>query len=54
MATGIGMKVLVYDPFVKAEVIESKGYRYRLEMEDILKEADVVSIHTPLTPKTKI
>ena len=53
MATGIGMKVLVYDPFVKAEVVEAKGYGYRVEMEDILKEADVVSIHTPLTPKTK-
>lgn len=53
MATGIGMKVLVYDPFVKAEVVEAKGYGYRMEMEDILKEADVVSIHTPLTPKTK-
>ena len=47
------MKVLVYDPFVKAEVVEAKGYGYRVEMEDILKEADVVSIHTPLTPKTK-
>ena len=39
MATGIGMKVLVYDPFVKAEVVEAKGYGYRTEMEDIFKRS---------------
>mgnify|MGYP001011658991 CR=1 FL=1 len=53
MAAGIGMKVLVYDPYVPAERIEARGYGYRTEMEDILKEADVVSIHTPLTEATR-
>ena len=53
MAAGIGMKVLVYDPYVPAERIEACGYGYRTEMEDILKEADVVSIHTPLTEATR-
>ena len=53
MAAGIGMKVLVYDPYVPAERIEVRGYGYRTEMEDILREADVVSIHTPLTDATR-
>lgn len=53
MATGIGMKVLVYDPFVKPETVETQGYGYRQDVHAILKEADVVSIHTPLTAKTK-
>lgn len=53
MAAGIGMKVLVYDPYVPAERIEARGYGYRTEMEDILREADVVSIHTPLTEATR-
>ncbi|WP_101912361.1 hydroxyacid dehydrogenase [Megasphaera vaginalis (ex Bordigoni et al. 2020)] len=53
MATGIGMKVLVYDPFISKEAVEKQGYGYRETVEDILKEADVISIHTPLTPETK-
>lgn len=53
MAAGIGMKVLVYDPYVSAEKIEAQGYGYRTDVEDILREADVVSIHTPLTDATR-
>ncbi|WP_303148931.1 hydroxyacid dehydrogenase [uncultured Megasphaera sp.] len=53
MAAGIGMKVLVYDPFIKKEIVEAQGYGYREDMHDVLREADVVSIHTPLTPQTK-
>lgn len=52
MASGIGMKVLVYDPFISQKTIEDKGYGYRSNMKDILTEADVISIHTPLTPQT--
>ena len=53
LATGVGMKVLVYDPFLKAETVADWGYGYRAEMEDILKEADAVSVHTPLTDATR-
>lgn len=53
LATGVGMKVLVYDPFLKAETVAGWGYGYRAEMEDILKEADAVSVHTPLTDATR-
>lgn len=53
MAKGIGMNVIVYDPFVKKEAVEEKGYGYREDMRDVLKEADVVSLHTPLTPQTR-
>lgn len=53
LATGIGMKVLVYDPFLKQETVEEWGYGYRADMKDILKEADAISVHTPLTPATK-
>lgn len=53
MASGIGMNVLVYDPFIKREAVEAQGYGYREDMHDILKESDVVSIHTPLTPQTR-
>ena len=53
LATGVGMKILVYDPFLKAETVAGWGYGYRAEMEDILKEADAVSVHTPLTDATR-
>jgi D-3-phosphoglycerate dehydrogenase len=53
MAAGIGMQVLVYDPFIQKETVEAQGYSYRADMQDILKEADVVSVHTPLTPQTR-
>lgn len=53
MAAGIGMNVIVYDPFVKREAVEEAGYGYRAAMTDVLREADVVSLHTPLTPETR-
>lgn len=53
MAAGIGMNVIVYDPFVKREAVEEAGYGYRAAMADVLREADVVSLHTPLTPETR-
>lgn len=53
LATGVGMKILVYDPFLKPENVAEWGYGYRREMSEILREADVISVHTPLTPQTK-
>ena len=53
LATGAGMNIIVYDPFLGKEAVEALGYGYRADMHDILKESDVVSIHTPLTPETK-
>lgn len=53
MAKGIGMNVVVYDPFLTKEAVEAKGYGYREDVHDVLKEADVVSVHTPLTPETR-
>lgn len=53
LAQGLGMKVLVYDPFLTKEAVEAQGCGYRAEMEAVLRESDVVSLHTPLTPQTK-
>jgi D-3-phosphoglycerate dehydrogenase len=50
MALGIGMEVLVFDPYVK-ELNES-GIRLVTNLEEILKTADVISVHSPLTPET--
>jgi len=53
MAVGVGMKVVVYDPFVKPEVVTGQGYQYEREITNVLAMADVISLHVPLTPKTK-
>ena len=53
MAAAVGMNVMVYDPFVKPEVIWEKGYRQEDDLAAALKTADVISLHVPLTPKTK-
>ncbi|VBB07684.1 d-isomer specific 2-hydroxyacid dehydrogenases signature 3 [Lucifera butyrica] len=53
LSTAIGMKVIVYDPFVDPVAIEEQGYQYKKELEQLLGAADVVSLHIPLTDKTR-
>lgn len=47
------MDVLAYDPLVPAEVIQQAGARAMSNVPDLLKAADVVTVHVPSTPKTK-
>jgi glyoxylate reductase len=50
---GFDMKVLYYD-VVKNEVLEKEGKAtYCENVEELLKEADIVSLHVPLLPTTK-
>lgn len=53
LCTAIGMSVMVYDPFLKREVVEEQGYVYCEDLTDILKTADVISLHVPLTEQTR-
>ncbi|WP_318570863.1 C-terminal binding protein [Salinigranum marinum] len=50
-ATALGFDVCAYDPGVADAEIESAGVR-AVGFETLLAEADVLSIHTPLTPET--
>lgn len=50
--SGFGSKLLIHDPFIKNEVIESLGYK-PVSLEKLLKESDIVSIHLRLSDKTK-
>jgi len=51
-AKAFNMEVLVYDPYVDEDRVARIGYR-RVELDRLLKESDVVSIHSPLTTETK-
>ncbi|MDR0525730.1 MAG: C-terminal binding protein [Spirochaetaceae bacterium] len=50
MALGMGMNVLVFDPFLKE--LKEPGIALAGSVEEVLQKADVLSIHTPLTPET--
>ena len=49
---GFKMKVIAYDPPFKGMIEKMKGVSYRA-LDDLLKESDFISIHTPLTQDTR-
>lgn len=51
LAQAFGMKVLGYDPFVTPESARQKGIEWK-ELDELLKESDVISLHVPLTDET--
>lgn len=52
-AKGLGMKV-IYTDMAKNEAIEKEeGAEFRATADEVLKEADVVSLHVPLLDSTK-
>ncbi|MDD5017412.1 MAG: C-terminal binding protein [Eubacteriales bacterium] len=51
--SGFGFgKILVYDPYVPAEAIAACGAE-KAELETVLREADIVSLHMPVTIETR-
>ena len=50
---GFEMNVFVYDPFVSSDVIEDIGGKKVENLEDSIKKMDALSLHVPLTEKTK-
>jgi D-lactate dehydrogenase len=48
---GFGMQLLCYDPGKPAEDLLSRGARY-VELDELLANSDVVSLHCPLLPST--
>lgn len=48
IAKGFGMNVLAYDIYPKNELVEKYGVKY-VELDDLLKESDIISLHAPLT-----
>ena len=53
MAQAIGMEVMVYDPFLKKENVEARGWSCVANLDDLYREADVISVHVPLTGDTR-
>lgn len=51
-ARAFGMKILAYDPYIDEESAESVGATL-VELDELLKKSDIVTIHVPLTKETK-
>lgn len=53
MAHALGLHVLAFDPLMDAEhPAFAQGIAQRVALDDLLAQADVVSLHLPLTPST--
>ncbi len=52
MRNGFGMRVLAYDPYVPDEVFRQLGVE-RVDLDTLLGESDVVTVHVPLTRETR-
>lgn len=48
-----GMRVVGFDPFVTVPQAQDLGVELTGDLERLLKEADFISIHAPLTPATR-
>lgn len=49
---GLKMKVIAYDPFLSPERALDIGVE-KVELDELLKRADFITLHTPLTDKTR-
>ncbi|MCR1899113.1 phosphoglycerate dehydrogenase [Irregularibacter muris] len=53
MARGIGMDVLVYDPYFKDDPLKEKYDFSVLPLKEVLENSDFVSLHLPYTEETE-
>lgn len=51
-AQGLRMKVIAYDPFLSPERALDLGVE-KVELDELFRRADFITLHTPLTEKTK-
>jgi len=51
-AVGLKMKVVAFDPFLTAERAVALGVE-KVELAELLSRADFITLHTPLTDRTK-
>jgi D-3-phosphoglycerate dehydrogenase len=51
-ARAFGMRVIAYDPYIAETVFEKVGAE-QVSLETLLKDADVITVHTPLTEETR-
>ncbi|OGW37204.1 MAG: phosphoglycerate dehydrogenase [Nitrospirae bacterium RBG_13_39_12] len=51
-AQGLAMNVIAYDPFFSEDKAKAMGVE-KVDIEELLRRSDFITVHTPLTPETK-
>jgi D-3-phosphoglycerate dehydrogenase / 2-oxoglutarate reductase len=51
-ATGMGMRVLAYDPYVSEDRMRSMNVDRAESLDEVFENADFISLHVPRTPQT--
>jgi len=52
LASGLGMRIIGYDPWLKADAITRLGIE-AVRLEEVYQRADFISLHIPLSPETR-
>ncbi|KAI4660718.1 uncharacterized protein J4E79_005286 [Alternaria viburni] len=53
IANGLGMRLIAYDPYANPNLATAASVTLRPSLAEILKEADFLTLHTPLIASTK-
>lgn len=51
-AQGLAMNVIAYDPFLSEDKAKAMGVE-KVDLQELFRRSDFITIHTPLTPETK-
>src|SRR4030043_960663 len=51
-AQGLAMNVIAYDPFLSEDKAKAMGVE-KVDLQELLRRSDFITIHTPITPETK-
>jgi D-3-phosphoglycerate dehydrogenase / 2-oxoglutarate reductase len=51
-AQGFEMEVLAYDPYIADDAFE-RCHAHKMELDDLIEQADVVTVHVPLNAETR-
>jgi D-3-phosphoglycerate dehydrogenase len=52
LAQGFSMNVIAYDPYLSPEKAQKMGVEV-VTLDEVFRRADIISVHTPLTPETR-
>ncbi|KAF2009612.1 phosphoglycerate dehydrogenase [Aaosphaeria arxii CBS 175.79] len=53
IANGLGMRLIAYDPYANPNLAAAASVTLRTSLAEILKEADFLTLHTPLIASTR-
>ena len=51
-AIGLKMRVIAFDPYLSVDRAQHLGVE-KVELDDLLRRADIITLHVPMTPQTK-